>query len=261
LVLITGPPVRNHLLEALPRNLYRRLERRFEPLSLKRGSVLHEPGDTIRHLYFPLTCLVSITVTMRDGETAETGVAGNREMVGVNAFMGGSETTQTRYVVQIAGEAIKISSEPLLRAFDRNKAVRDVLLKYTQAMIAQISQNAACNRLHDVQQRYARWLLEVRDRIQSADLPLTREFAGQMLGVRRATVSDVSMVLEKQGLVTVRRGITHVQDDAGLQSVACECYSVVRDEHDRLLGLRERAPAAKRAPVIRTDGTVADRRA
>jgi CRP-like cAMP-binding protein len=228
--------MRNHLLDALPRGLYRSLERRFEQLSIRRGSVLHEPGETIRHLYFPLTCLVSITVTTRDGETAETGVAGNREMVGVNAFMGGSETTQTRYVVQIPGEAIKIRSEPLLRAFDRNKAVRDVLLKYTQAMIAQISQNAACNRLHGIKQRYARWLLEVRDRINSEDIPLTREFAGQMLAVRRATVSDVSLLLEKEDLVSVRRGLTHIEDSAGLEAVACECYEVVKQEHVRLLG-------------------------
>jgi CRP-like cAMP-binding protein len=228
--------VRNHLLDALPRGLYRDLERRFESLSFKRGQVLHEAGATIRHLYFPLTCLISITVTTRDGETAETGVIGNREMVGVNAFMGGSETTQTRYVIQIPGDAIKVKSEPLLRAFDRNKAVRDVLLKYTQAMIAQISQNAACNRLHGVKQRYARWLLEVRDRINSEDLRLTREFASEMLAVRRATVSDVSLLLEKEGLVSVRRGLTRIEDSKGLEAVACECYEVVKQEHVRLLG-------------------------
>lgn len=228
--------MRNHLLDALPRDLYRSLEPSFEPLSFKRGTVLHEPGETIRNLYFPLTCLVSITVTMRDGETSETGVVGNREMVGVNAFMGGSETTQTRYVVRIPGDAIKIRSEPLLRAFDRNKAVRDVLLKYTQAMIAQISQNAACNRLHSITQRYARWLLEVRDRIQSEDLRLTREFASEMLAVRRATVSDASLLLEDEGLVTVRRGVTRIEDHARLEAVACECYGVVKEEHDRLLG-------------------------
>jgi len=231
--------MQNHLLEALPPDVYRRLARRFEHLSIKRGTVLHEPGDRIRHLYFPLTCLVSITITTRDGETAETGVAGNREMVGVNAFMGGSETTQTRYAVQIPGDAIKVRSEPLLRAFNRSKPVRDVLLNYTQAMIAQISQNAACNRLHGVKQRYARWLLEVRDRISSDELPLTRQFAGEMLGVRRATVSDVSLLLEKDGLVSVRRGMTYIDDGEGLEAVACECYGVVKREHERLLGARK----------------------
>jgi CRP-like cAMP-binding protein len=219
-------------------------------LSIKRGEVLHEPGQPIRHLYFPLTCLVSITITSREGKTVETGVVGNREMVGVNAFMGGWETTQTRYVVQIPGDAMKIAAAPLLEAFDQNKAVRDVLLKYTQALIAQISQNAACQRLHDVKQRYARWLLEVRDRIQTQDLRLTREFASEMLGVRRATVSEISTLFEHEGLIKVRRGLTHVTDSPGLERIACECYRVVRDEHDRLLG-RSRAGAAVRTLAYR----------
>jgi CRP-like cAMP-binding protein len=230
--------VRNHLLDALPGDLYHALEPRFERLVIDRGTVLHEPGTRIAHLYFPLTCLVSITITMREGKTSETGVAGNREMVGVNAFMGGSETTQTRYVVQIPGEAIRIPSEPLLEAFDRNKPVRDVLLKYTQAFIAQLSQNAACNRLHDVRQRYARWLLEVRDRIQSDDLHLTHEFAAEMLGVRRATVTEMSLAFEAQGLIRVQRGLIRITDSGAMQEVTCECYSVLREESDRLLGRR-----------------------
>ena len=198
--------MRNLLLDALPRELYRAIEPRFERLTIRRGTVLHEPGNVIRHLHFPLTCLVSITITMREGKTAETGIAGNREMVGVNAFMGGSETTQTRYTVQVPGEVLRIPSEPLLEAFDRNKGVRDVLLKYTQAMIAQISQNAACNRVHDVRQRYARWLLEVRARVHSDELRLTHEFAAEMLGVRRATVTDMAALFADEGLIEVNRG-------------------------------------------------------
>jgi CRP-like cAMP-binding protein len=229
-------PAGNRLLDALPRDLYRALERSFERVSLRRGDVLHEPGSTIRYLYFPLTCIVSITVSTADGKTAEIGVVGSREMAGVNAFMGGSETTQTRYVVQIGGEAIKIRSRPLLEAFDRNKSVRDVLLRYTQAMIGQISQNAACNRLHDVSQRYARWLLEVRDRVQSVDVGLTQTFVAEMLAVRRATVTDIAGALEERGLIRVRRGVIRILDDEGLEKVACECYGVIRDENDRLLG-------------------------
>ncbi|MFN2643544.1 MAG: Crp/Fnr family transcriptional regulator [Burkholderiales bacterium] len=242
--------MRNLLLDALPSELYESLASRFERVSIKRGTVLHEPGSTIRHLYFPLSCLVSITITTPEGRTAETGVAGNREMVGVNAFMGGSETTQTRYVVQIPGDAMKIASQPLLEAFDANKAVRDVLLRYTQAMIAQISQNAACNRLHDLTQRYARWLLELRDRVHTQDLSLTREFAALMLGVRRATVSDISTHFEETGLITVQRGLTHITDSAGLERASCECYRVLRDEHDRLLG----RPDSKAASSSRLSG-------
>jgi len=226
----------NLLLDALPREIYRTLERHFERVAIKRGETLHEPGQPVRHLYFPLTCLLSVTITGREGKTVETGIAGNREMLGVNAFMGGWDTN--RYVVQIPGDAIKIKSEPLLEAFDRSKAVRDVLLRYTQALISQISQSAACNRMHDVKQRYARWLLEVRDRIQTEDLRLTQEFAAEMLGVRRASVTDVSAAFETQGLVAVRRGLTRITDSDGLAAIACECYRIVKKEHDRLLGPR-----------------------
>ena len=231
--------MRNVLLDALPRDLHSALEPQFQQVTIPRGTVLHEPGSTIRHLYFPLTCIVSIVITTRDGKTVETGIAGNREMVGVNAFMGGAETTQTRYVVQIPGDAIQVPSAPLLEAFDTNKDVRDILLKYTQAMIAQISQNAVCNRLHAVKARYARWLLELRERIQSDDLRLTHEYAAEMLGVRRASVTETSLEFEREGLITVSRGLIRIADGAGLERAACECYEVLKTEHDRLLGPRQ----------------------
>lgn len=226
--------MRNRLLEALPQDVSDGLQ--FERVSLARGKVLHHPGDTIGHLYFPLNCLVSITVTMREGKTAEAGAAGNREVVGVNAFMGGSETNQTEYIVQIEGDALKLEAQPLLDAFDSNKEVRDVFLKYTQAYIAQLSQNVGCNRLHNGEQRFARWLLEVLDRIQTMDLRLTQEFIGEMLGMHRPTVTDIASKLEQQGLITVRRGLIRISDVEGLERIACECYAVVKEEYDRLLG-------------------------
>jgi CRP-like cAMP-binding protein len=228
--------MRNRLIDALPRDVTDGLERYFERVTLARGQVLHHPGDTIRHLHFPLTCLVSITVTMKEGKTAEAGAAGNREVVGVNAFMGGRETNQTEYVVQIEGEALKIEAQPLRDAFDSNKAVRDVFLKYTQAYIAQLSQNAGCNRLHNVEQRFARWLLEVHDRIDTKDLRLTQDFVGEMLGVHRPTVTEIATKLEEQGLISVRRGLIRISDLTGLEQIACECYEVVKEEYDRLLG-------------------------
>src|SRR5688572_8582681 len=151
----------NRLLDGLSDAGYDRIHDLLVPMSLRRGEVLHEPGAPINELHFPTDSLISITVTMADGRIAEAGVVGNREVVGINAFMGGSETTQTTYIVQMPGDAWKIDSKPLLKAFDENKKVRDVFLKYTQAHIAQISQNVACNRLHNLEQRYARWLLEV----------------------------------------------------------------------------------------------------
>lgn len=228
--------MQNKLLEALPRDVYQQLQDKFERVSLQRGEVLHRPGERIRHLYFPLTCLVSITVTMRAGRTAEAGAVGSREVVGVNAFMGGFETTQTEYVVQVEGDALKIEAQPLLEAFDTNKGVRDVLLKYTQAFIAQVSQNAACNRLHNLEQRCARWLLEVRDRISSDDLRLTHEFIGEILGVSRPTVTQTLAAFDSRQMITVKRGLTRISDARALEAAACECYRVILDEFNRLLG-------------------------
>ena len=226
----------NRLLDALPRDVRDGLRSQLVQVSLARGKILHHPGDTIEHLHFPLNCLVSITVTMSEGKTAEAGAVGNREVVGVNAFMGGSETNQTEYVVQIEGEALKMDAKPLLDAFNSNKAVRDVFLKYTQAYIAQLSQNVGCNRLHNVEQRFARWLLEVLDRIQTPDLRLTQEFIGEMLGVHRPTITDIATKLEQQGLITVQRGLIRIASVEGLERIACDCYIVVREEYDRLLG-------------------------
>lgn len=226
-------------MDALPRDVFARLEPLCETLALQSKHVLHKAGDVIRDLYFPIDCMISITVTMRSGKTAETGVIGNREVAGINAFMGGRETTQTEYEIQIPGTAVRIPARELKEEFDHNREVRDLLLKYTQAMVAQISQNTACNRLHSAEQRYARWLLEVRDRIQSDELQLTQEFAGDMLGVRRASVNKVSRQLEKQKLIARRRGLTDIIDGKRLEAVSCECYEVVREEYDRLLGLRD----------------------
>ena len=150
----------NRILAALPPDVFATLEPHIEARTLERGLKLHRPGEEILDLYFPVRCLISITVTMRDGRTAEVGVVGSQEMVGVNAFMGGRETTQTEYVVQIGGDAVRIPAGPLRAAFDGDQRVRDVFLRYTQAMIAQISQNTGCSSLHSLEQRYARWLLE-----------------------------------------------------------------------------------------------------
>ncbi|WP_242064730.1 Crp/Fnr family transcriptional regulator [Nostoc sp. FACHB-133] len=139
----------------------------MEQVELSYGEILNRPGETIEEVYFPLTCLISVTITMIDGITVEAGVVGSREMVGINAFMGGRETTQTEYIVQVPGKAVKMKADLLLHEFDTNKSLRDVMLKYTQAYMAQISQNVACNRLHTIEQRMARWLLESSDRLDS----------------------------------------------------------------------------------------------
>ena len=229
--------IKNLLLDSLPRDVYERIEPRLKSVSLSRGKVLHSPGEEIRDLYFPTTCMISITVTMSGGQTVEVGVIGNREVVGINAFMGGRETTQTEYVVQIPGDALRIAADPLKDEFNRNTEMRDVMLKYTQALIAQISQNVACNRLHDMDERCARWLLEVRERVGSDEFPLTHEFIAEMLGVRRAGVTVAAGNLKEKGFIEYSRGRIKIIDVQGLESASCECYAVVKEEYDRLLSL------------------------
>lgn len=227
----------NRLLAALPDDAYEDIERHLERLTLDNGTVLHKAGEEIRDLYFPLDCVISITVKMRDDRIVETGVAGSQEVVGVNAFMGGRETTQTEYIVQIAGDAMRIDAAPLREAFDTDVRVRDVFLKLTQAMIAQISQTAACNTLHSLEKRYARWLLEVHDRVQADEIRLTHKFMAEMLGVRRAGITQLANKFERDGLLAEGYGWTQIVDRPRLESAACECYSVLREEYERLLGV------------------------
>lgn len=231
---------RNFLLSAIPADILERLSGHLKTVDLPHGQVLHRPNDVIEIVYFPLSCLISVTVTMTDGNTSEVGIVGNREMVGINAFMGGRETNQTEYVAQVPGRAVKLPADLLLAEFDRSKPLRDVMLRYTQAYIAQLSQNVACNRQHDVNQRLARWILESCDRIRSDDLALTHEFIGQMLGIRRAGVSESLAALQAKGLIDSGRKSIKVVDLEGLKDVACECYEVIRNEYDRLLGIHKR---------------------
>ena len=232
---------KNHLLAALPREVYEKFAPSLKYVSLERGKILHHPGEVIQDLYFPIDCAISITITMSDGSTTETGIIGNREVVGVNAFMGGRETTQTEYIVQIAGSAMKIDAQTLRSEFDCNQELREVLLRYTQALIAHISQTTACNRLHALEQRFARWLLEAQSRVENDELKLTQEFLGHMLGVRRAGVTQAAQKLQESRIIRYRRGHIDILDQRGLEAASCECFKTVRDEYDRLLGLRHRS--------------------
>lgn len=230
----------NRLLAALPPELYEKLTPNLKRVSLEQGTILHHPGEIIQDLYFPIDCLLSITITMTDGSTAEAGMIGNREVIGVNAFMGRRETTQTQYIVQVAGSAIKVDAGILLEEFDSNKQLRDVLLRYTQALIAQISQTTGCNSLHVLEQRLARWLLEAQDRIDTNNLKLTQEFLGHMLGVRRAGVTQAAQKFQESGLIRYHRGHVEILDQQGLEATSCECFRVLREEYDRLLGGKDR---------------------
>lgn len=225
----------NRLLRAMPASAYDLIAPVMRRKTYERGHVLHRPGETITHIRFPLDCMVSITVTMSNGRTSEVGVVGRREMAGINAFMGGKETTQTEYVIQVSGDLIEVPARILRDEFDRNVELRELFLRFTQAMFAQVTQNTGCNNLHSMEQRFARWLLEVRDRVESDELRLTHAFMAEMLGVRRAGISTISSKFADEGLITNSRGETQVRDRAGLELVACECYRVIRDEYERLL--------------------------
>lgn len=230
---------KNRLLDAMSDALLEKLTPHMIQVSLSQGELLHSPGDSIEDVYFPLDCLLSITITMQDGSTAETGVVGNREMLGVNAFMGTQETTQTEYVVQIPGSAMKVKALPLREEFEQNKELRDILLGYTQALIAQISQTTACNRLHVLEQRLARWLLEAQTRVESDELVLTQGFIAEMLGVRRAGVTQAAQKLQESGLIQYSRGRVQILNREGLEAASCECFEVIRNEYDRLLGKKK----------------------
>jgi CRP-like cAMP-binding protein len=164
----------------------------------------------------------------------EAGAIGSREVVGINAFMGGREITQTEYIVQLPGNAIKIAAGPLKREFNRNTEMRDIMLRFTQAFVAQISQNVACNRLHEIDQRFARWLLEVRDRVQSDQFPLTHEFMAEMLGIRRAGVTDAASTLKKKDIIETKRGQIKIKNLQVLEETSCECYESLKQEYNRL---------------------------
>ncbi|ACC80663.1 Crp/Fnr family transcriptional regulator [Nostoc punctiforme] len=228
----------NLLLAALPPDLYKQLKKNMEQVELSYGEILNRPGETIEKVYFPLTCLISVTITMMDGMTVEAGVVGSREMVGINAFMGGRETTQTEYIVQVPGKAVRMKADLLLHEFDTNKSLRDVMLKYTQAYMAQISQNVACNRLHTIEQRMARWLLESSDRLNSDQLFLSHEFLSHMLGVRRASISETASHLQDKGLIQYSRNQIKTIDPQGLEETSCECYGVIKQEYNRLLNFK-----------------------
>jgi CRP-like cAMP-binding protein len=234
----TYPGQENHLIASLPLNLRQKLAPYFQPIFLKQGERLHEPGETLQQIYFPIDCLLSITITMSDGAVVETSMVGCREMLGINAFMGERATTQTEYTVQISGRAIKINSQILREEFDRNQELRNVLLRYTQAFIFQVSQNVACNGTHALEHRLARWLLEVQARVSSNELKLTHEVIANMLGVRRAGVTQAIQNLQDRGLIYNRRGHIYILNQTGLEACSCECFRTVKDAYDRLLGTR-----------------------
>ena len=227
----TVSEIENSLLAAVPRKAYRQLLAELEPVTLTFGEVLYEPGETIRHVYFPGASLVSL-LTLADGHLAlEVGLIGREGMVGVPLVLGHSESS-VRALVQGTGTALRMASARFRNEFRSCLPLQRELYRYVHALMAQISQTAACNRFHVVETRLARWLLMTHDRVKSDQFRMTHEFLGHMLGVRRVGVTRAAQALQKRQLIRYSRGDIIVLDRPGLESAACECYEVVRDMHD-----------------------------
>jgi CRP-like cAMP-binding protein len=228
-------PIENRLLAALGREDYERLFPRLEPITFALGDVLYESGRPMDYVYFPTTAIVSLVYTMEDGATVEMGLAGSDGVVGIALFLGG-DTTPNRAVVQIAGGALRMPAQELQEEFKRGSSFQLLLLRYTQALLTQISQTAVCNRLHSLQQRLCRWLLLCLDRVRSNELHMTQEFISNMLGGRRESVTVAAGRLQDAGLINYSRGHITVLDRPGLEATVCECYRVVQNEFERLFG-------------------------
>jgi len=227
-------PRKNHLLDALPADVYQRMLPNLELIEMPLGKVLYESGELLRYVYFPTDCIVSLLYVMENGSPAEIAVIGNEGIVGLALFMGG-ETTPNRAVVQSAGHAYRLSSALVKKEFGLNGPLLRLLLVYTQALITQMSQTAACNRHHSLDQQLCRWLLLSIDRLDSNNLVMTQELIANMLGVRREGVTVAAGDLQEAGLIEYQRGHITVLDRPGLEKRVCECYQVVKQEFDRLL--------------------------
>lgn len=224
----------NQLLAALPQAEWERWSAQLEPVDMPLGLVLYESGVSLAHVYFPVDSIVSLLYVMEDGSSAEIAVVGNEGLVGISLFMGG-ETTPSRAVVQSAGRGFRLAAQAMKNEFNRAGPVLHLLLRYTQALITQMSQTAVCNRHHSLDQQLCRWLLLSLDRLRGNELRMTQELIANMLGVRREGVTDAALKLQAGGLIRYTRGHITVLDRPGLVQRTCECYAVVKKEYDRLL--------------------------
>ena len=232
-------PQQNHLLAALPPAEFEHIAPQLELVVMQLGDVLYESSGQLHHVYFPTTAIVSLHYVLENGASSEFAGVGNEGVVGISLFMGGN-TTPSRAIVQTAGHGYRLKPQLLMQEFNRTGGRRagvmqHLLLRYTQVLLTQISQTAVCNRHHLVEQQLCRWLLLTLDRLPSNELTMTQELIASMLGVRREGITEAARRLQQAGCITYRRGHITVLDRSGLESRACECYAVVKNEHDRLL--------------------------
>jgi CRP-like cAMP-binding protein len=234
----TNVPGENRLLAALPGREMKRLRPLLVPVTTALKDLVYEPNGPIPHVHFPLTGVYSLLVVMRDGPAVEAATVGNEGMVGMEVFLGADHSPHQAFV-QIPGDSIRMAADDLRAELARGGPLADVLKRYNQALMTQMSYSVACNRLHAIEERMARWLLMTHDRVGADHFPLTQEFLAQMLGVRRQSVTVAAGVLERARLIAVGRGRITILNCERLEAASCECYQVVRDEFDRLLGRPE----------------------
>jgi len=230
----TPDPNQNHILAALPAAEFEVVAPNLELVQLRLGEMLYEPGGQLRHAYFPTTAIVSLHYVTESGASAESAGVGNEGVVGISLFMGGN-TTSSSAVVQTAGSAYRLERRLLIQEFNRGGLMQRLLLRYTQALITQMSQATICNRHHSVEQQVCRWLLLTLDRSQSNQLVMTQDLIASMLGVRREAITEAAGNLQRAGFIHYRRGHISVNDRSGLEAGACECYGVVKKELARLM--------------------------
>jgi CRP-like cAMP-binding protein len=227
-------PNQNHLLAALLESDFARLSPHLEPIMMRLGDVLYESGGQLQHVYFPTSAIVSLHYVLENGGSSEIAGVGNEGILGISLFMGGN-TTPSRAVVQTAGHGYRLKSHILVEEFNRAGPVMRLLLRYTQALLTQMSQTAVSNRHHTVEQQLCRWLLLTLDRLPGNELTMTQELIANMLGVRREGVTVAAGKLQENGYISYRRGHITVLDRVGLEAEVCECYDVVKKEFARLM--------------------------
>ena len=224
----------NHLLAALPAAVQERIYPHLKRVPMPLGKVIYESGAELRNVYFPTDCIVSLLYVLENGASAEISVVGNEGLIGIALFMGG-ETTPSRAIVQSAGFAYQLAGQLLKEEFHRDADMQQLLLRYTQSLITQMTQTAVCNRHHSLDQQLCRWLLLSLDRLRTNQLTMTQELIANMLGVRREGVTEAAGKLQGVGVIRYQRGRITVLDRPKLESLCCECYAVVKKETDRLL--------------------------
>ena len=228
-------PTGNRILDALPDDELRPLLGLLEATELSLREYVYERGEPIEFVHFPVDCIVSLVAEMDDGRAVEVATVGREGMAGLPVFLQAAYTSAHDAFCQIAGTSLRISSEAFTGLANNGGALQALLQRYTQALFSQVAQSSACNRLHAIEQRCARWLLLTHDRVGKNQFPLTQEFIAQMLGVQRSSVNAVASTLQKDGVIRYSRGVITILDRAALEGISCECYGVIAEEFGRLV--------------------------